>query len=220
MQLSRLASLSPGKVLDYLAPDSIRSLLLLYKDIRAFIKKERGLYEILEYDTTLELLDGRGNLARLTKRQRVKFLQDSVLAFQDYVWGDGETFASYTCSPGVVVDRYQEGDRWNVLISLRETKNSGDIEQFHIERCIKQGFTNQDEWSQVEIRHKTRRLRMSVIFPQARHCRSARLVTRSQHTSRKLGPQHLHELPDGRQQLTWETRDIKQLEVYTIKWRW
>jgi hypothetical protein len=30
----------------------------------------------------------------------------------------------------------------------------------------------------------------------------------------------LRELPDGRQQLTWETRDIKQMEVYTLKWRW
>jgi hypothetical protein len=224
MQQSVLASLGAGpllhKLLDLLTPDFLRSLLLLYKDLRAFIQKERGLYEILEYESTLDLLDGRGKMARLTKCQRVKFLQDSVLAFQDYGWGDGETFASYACSPGVVVDRYQEGDRWNVLISLRETKNSGDIEEFHIQRCIKGGFTGKEEWSQVEIRHKTRRLRMRVIFPKGRPCRSARLITRSQHTSRTLGSEHLRELPDGRQQLTWETRDIKQMEVYTLKWRW
>lgn len=224
MLQSVLASLSTGlalrNLLDFLTPDFLRSLLLLYKNLNAFIQKERGLYEILEYESILDLLDERGKVARLTKRQRVKFLQDSVLAFQDYGWGDGETFASYTCSPGVVVDRYQEGDRWNLLISLRETKNSGDVEEFHIERCIKGGFTGQEEWSQVEIRHKTRCLRMRVIFPKGRPCRSARLITRSRHTSRTLGPEHLHELPDGRQQLIWETRDIKQMEVYTLKWRW
>ena len=42
-------------------------------------------------------------------------------------------FGEYKCLPGVEVDRYQEGDRWNILISLRETKSSGDIEDFYID---------------------------------------------------------------------------------------
>lgn len=223
MQLPTLLLSSTGflrSLLDFLTPDSLRSLLLLYKDLRAFIQKERGLYHILDYDVTVELLDTKGKVAVQKKRQKVKFLQDSVSAFVDYVWGDGENFDAYACSPGVVADRYKEGDRWNVLISLRETKNSGDIEEFHIERRVRDAFLSEDEWYQVEIRHKTKRLRMSIIFPKGRPCRSAHLVTRSRHTSKKLGPDHLSELPDGRQQLTWETRDIKQLEVYTLKWRW
>jgi hypothetical protein len=207
-------------VFAFVTPDYLRSLLLLYQDIRAFLKKERGLYEILEYESNLELLDPTGATAKLTKRQRVKFLQDSVLAFQDYAWGDGETLATYECSPGIVADRYKEGDRWNILISLRKTKNSGDIEEFYMARTINQGFTSENEWNQVEVRHKTQRLRMCVVFPKERHCRSAQVVTRSQHTTQELGPKHLIRLPDGRQQLTFETANIKHLEIYTLKWHW
>lgn len=224
MLQSVLASLSTGltlhKLVDFLTPDFLRSLLLLSKDLKAFIQKERGLYHILDCDITVELLDAKGKAAVQKKRLKVKFLQDSVSAFVDYVWGDGENFDSYACSPGVVADRYKEGDRWNVLISLRETKNSGDVEEFHIERRVRDAFLSEDEWYQMEIRHKTKQLRMSIIFPKGRSCRSAHLVTRSQHTSKELGPDHLTELPDGRQQLSWETGDIKQLEVYTLKWRW
>ena len=64
-----------------------------------------------------------------------------MIAFQEYARGDGEIFAEYRCAPGVVVDRYQEGDQWNVLISLRETKSAGDIQDFHTTRTIKGGFT-------------------------------------------------------------------------------
>jgi hypothetical protein len=103
-------------------------------------------------------LDRKGERARFHKRQRVKFLQDNILAFQDYAWGEGDIFATYRCSPGMVVDRYQEGDRWNILISLRATKGRGDIEEFTIEREVTGGFTQAEEWRQVEIRHRTRRL--------------------------------------------------------------
>ena len=43
-----------------------------------------------------------------------------------------EIFADYSCRPGEVTDVYQEGDRYNILISLRETKAAGDIEDFYI----------------------------------------------------------------------------------------
>ena len=99
-----------------------------------------GIYEILEYESTLELLDSKGQTAIFSKRLRVKFLQDHVIAFQDHAWGDGDNLGHYTCSPGVIVDRYRDGDRWNILISLRETKNTGDVQEFYIRRAIKRGF--------------------------------------------------------------------------------
>ena len=72
------------------------------------------MYEILDYDTTLELLDSSGHTAVVHKRQKVRFLQDNTLVFQDYAWGEGKIFEhGYKCAPGVVVDRYQAGDRWN-----------------------------------------------------------------------------------------------------------
>ena len=120
------------------------------------VERNRGMYEILEYETTLDLADPKGHKAIFHKRQKVRFLQDNILAFQDYAWGDGEVFTSYKCTPGVVVDRYQEGDRWNILISLHQTKNKGDTEDFHIERVANNGFTNHEEWFQTELRHPCR----------------------------------------------------------------
>ena len=157
------------------------------------------MYEILNYEATLELLDTKGKEAVYQKHQRVKFLQNHIIAFQDYAWGDGETLATYQCAPGVVVDRYREGDRWNILVSLRESKNKGDIEDFHIDRTVKNSFIKDHEWVQTEIRHWTKRLKINVIFPAKRRCQRATLVERSLHRTTVLESAHFHDLPDGRQ---------------------
>lgn len=194
----------------------------LYQIIRGWVGQQQpaGMYEILDYDSTLELVDAQGQQAVFKKLQRVKFLQNNIIAFQDYAWGDGDIFEDYQCSPGEVVDRYREGDRWNILISLRETKSAGDVTDFHIQRMARNSFTQTEEWFQTEIRHPTRRLRMAIIFPKGRACQRAVLLQRSQHQTTVLGPEHFTILPDGRQQLIWETEQIKQFEIYTLKWSW
>jgi hypothetical protein len=154
------------------------------------------------------------------KHQRVKFLQDQILAFEDYVWGDGELFARYRVSPGVAADRYQESDRWTVLISLREAKQRGDVQDFHIERVVKNGFTQAEEWQQAEIRHHTRSLRLAIIFPQARPCRRASIRLRRRNQAITLGQEHFQQLPDGRQLLSWTTSNVRPLEVFTLRWQW
>ena len=183
-------------------------------------RSESGIYEILHYDSTLELLDPTGHTAFFHKRQQVRFLQDNIIAFQDYAWGDGNIFTDYRCSPGVAVDRYQDGDRWNILISLRETKSRGDITDFRLERTIRGGFVQRKEWYQAEIRHSTRRLRMAVIFPKERLCQRATLHQRKRNRTQVLGSEHLVQLPDGRQLLAWETTQVHHLEVYTLRWHW
>ena len=183
-------------------------------------ESHEGLYEVLEFDAVLELLDPEGKTAIFKKRQRIKFLQDYVLAFQDYAWGEGDIFVDYKCSPGVVVDRYQEGDRWNVLISLRATKNSGDVEDFFIERRVTGGFTKNEEWWQSEMQNQIRWLKLSVIFPPERHCKHAVLVERHRNSTTPLDSTCLTDLPDGRQILTWETHKPKRFESYMLKWQW
>jgi hypothetical protein len=197
-------------------------VLDLYRGLRQWLirKVHTGMYEMLDYDCTLELVDSKGKLATFKRHQKVKFLQDNVIAFQDYAWGQGELFARYKVSPGVEVDRYRDGDRWNVLISLRETKSRGDIEDFYIERTVRNGFTKDQEWRQVEVRHQTRRLRLATIFPKNRHCQRAILLQRSRNRTTVLDREHFSELPDGRQVLTWETHNITRLEIYTIRWSW
>lgn len=179
-----------------------------------------GAYEILDYEAVVELVDTKGKLALFKKRQRVKFLQNSIIAFEDYAWGDGDILADYKCTPGVVVDKYKEGERWNILISLRDTKSVGDVEQFHIQRTVKGTYIKDEEWLQTEIRRHTQRLKMSVIFPQKRACKHAVLVQRSANRSTELGPEHFDTLPDGRQMVSWETAHAKGYEIYTLKWHW
>src|ERR1700752_2585592 len=147
-----------GLLLRLLSQDWLGLLPDLYRALRLWLKHYRhpGMYEILDYDSTLDLVDPKGKTAIFKRRQRVKFLQDHILAFQDYAWGDGEIFGDYKCSPGVIVDRYREGNQWNILISLRETKSAGEVIDFYTERTIKEGFTKDEEWWQVEIRHQTK----------------------------------------------------------------
>ena len=93
-----------------------------------------GMYEILDYHSTLDISDERGEHALLARREVIRFLQDNVVAIHDHAWGDGDIFAEYHCQPGIPVDFYQDGSKHNVLISLRETKNRGDIVELSIER--------------------------------------------------------------------------------------
>ena len=183
-------------------------------------EKPTGLFEILEYDSTLEIHDPQGHLATVNRLQSVRYLQDYVIAFQDHAWGDGEVLADYKISPGVVVDKYREGNRWNILVSLRETKSKGEVEDFHIERTVKDAFIQDVEWYQTEIWLPVRHVRLSVIFPQSRPCTRAVLLQRSNNKRIQLDNRNFATLPDGRTLLTWEKSYPKRAEVYTLQWEW
>ena len=219
-----LSAASPTSILNALT--SLLSLSTLsaavdfYQKIQQWLPGNSSPYEFLECESTLELIDPQGTSALLSKRQKVKFLQNHIIAFEDFAWGDGDVMVDYRCSPGVIVDRYQEGDRWNVLISLRETKNKGDIEEFTIERMEIDTFTKDEEWQQIEIRRRTHQLQVNIIFPKERLCQRATLNQRTHSRVTVLGPEYFHRLPDGRQRLTWETKNARSYDIYTIRWRW
>ncbi|MBZ0285026.1 MAG: hypothetical protein K8L97_30100 [Anaerolineae bacterium] len=177
-----------------------------------------GPYEVLEHRVTLELKDDKGKKAIYYKDQKVRFLQDNVIAYQDKAWGAGNIFADYKCSPGVVVDRYREGHRYRVLISLRESKKRGDLETFHIERTITDGFTRPEEDFQTDIDHRTHYLSICVIFPKNRLPQDVRLIEQNATRSRPLD--HHQVLADGRVQIIWETKHPQLYESYILAWHW
>ena len=216
----RSVSLFAGEFWSLLSWRYCKPFLELYFSLRQWLSSASDLYEILDYESTLELCDAKGATAIFEKRQRVRFLQNNIIAFEDYAWGDGDVLADYKCSPGVVADHYREGDRWNLLISLRETKHKGDITEFHMNRLEKQSFTQPDEWQQTEIRHRIQRLQLNIIFPKRRPCRRATLTQRRHKRAQVLGPEHFHALPDGRQLLTWEGRRVYPYDILTIRWHW
>ena len=178
------------------------------------------MYEALEHDIRLELRDTSGHTAVYSKHQKVRFLQSNVIAFQDQAWGDGDIFADYKCSPGVPVDRYREGHRYRILISLRQSKQRGDVEEFHIERRIKNGFIKSTEDLQTEIDHKTLEVSMTVVFPQARWAKKIVLIEQKTARVTELESKNTQILPDGRQQVQWHMSYPKQFEAYFLHWEW
>jgi len=88
---------------------------------------KQGMYEVLRYETTLELLDVKGKESIFTKKEEVKFLQNNIIAFQDQAWGSGKILLDYQCSPGIPVDFYQFAHKTYILISLRSVVKKGDI---------------------------------------------------------------------------------------------
>lgn len=212
--LRRLPSLDPLQALDYLL-----GAYDLFDRLREKFSYH-GMYEILDYASTLTLADPHGKRAVLIRRERIRFLQNNVVAIHDHAWGDGDLFASYKCQPGVPVDVYEDGSKYNILISLRETKDKGDIVDLWIERVIEGGFTGREEWFETEIDHWTRETTLGIIFPNKRHCRRATLSRRSTEKTIPLPQERFALLPHGRQKLTWSTRRPKLHDRYTIKWTW
>lgn len=210
------------KILRQISPQWISLLLDLIVSIQKYVKQTspEGLYEFLQYEFQLELLDTEGRSARLTKHARVKFLQNNVIAFEDFAWGDGNVLVEYACSPGYVVDRYREGARWNILISLRESKQRNDVQDFYMESKLKNSLLGKEEWCQIEMQHRTRFAKIAILFPEKRHCTGAVITERTTNRTSHLDGRNFTVLSDGRQLLSWENIEPRQFETYTIHWTW
>ena len=222
---SRVQNWLPSLLYGFLRQDLLQVLINLPETWNAFARLKdklcyHGMYEILDYDATLVIVDPLGEKAILTRREVVRFLQNNVVAIHDHAWGDGEFFDQYNCQPGIPVDFYEDGSKCNILISLRETKNRGDVVEFWIEREIKGGLLEKNEWFETEIDHWMKHLKLSIIFPKERPCRSATLSRRSSEKATLLSQEHFALLPNGSQKLTWETSRPKLHDRYTIKWVW
>jgi hypothetical protein len=208
-------------ILKILNPDIAKLVTMLWETVSNLFQP-KGMYEVTSYDARLELRDPKGEYAVFYKKQKVKFLQDNIIAYHDQAWGEGDIFADYKCSPGVPVDRYKEGKWYRVLISLRETKNRGDTEEFYIERHIRNGFTHRDRvhYFQSKVNHKMDYLGMTLIFPPQCHPKRVVLVEHNKARTTELGASNANALPDGRFEVAWSTTKPKLHELYSLKWEW
>ncbi len=184
------------------------------------IGAEEGMYEVLDYEATLELLDNKGEHARVRKRQKVRYLQNNIIAYQDQAWGDGEILLNYKCTPGVAVDRYRLDKKTIILISLHEVKNRGDEDEFNISWETKHVFTRPTELWSAEVSHLTRKFRLKVIFPATRPPIRASLVEVSTQKATHLSSETIHRLPDNRHEVVWEIDNPRRYETYALRWDW
>jgi len=171
---------------------------------RVVPRQPTGIYEVLEYESTLELKDPEGKNAIFNKRESVRYLQDNIIAYQDQAWGDGEILLDYRCSPGTPVDQYRTGHKTYILISRREVKNKGDVDEFNIQWSIQRSFLQRTGYWETHVTHQTRYLKVSVIFPKSRPPRLATLIESNRQRSHTLA-KSTEVLPDGRWLVTWET---------------
>jgi len=179
-----------------------------------------GMFEVLEYECTLELLDRSGKKARYKKRKKIRYLQDNIIAYQDHAWGDGRILQSYKCTPGKPVDRYRFDFKSYVLISLREVKNRRDVDEFNIQWDMHNSFLKSNESWTTDIGNRTKHIRVSIIFPKGRHPSRLALVENHHRRTHDLGNEYKKHLPNGRLRVTWEKKKPRLYEHYVIKWSW
>ena len=179
-----------------------------------------GMFEVLEYECTLELLDCSGKKADFKKRKKVRYLQDNIIAYQDHAWGDGKILQSYQCAPGKPVDRYRFDYKTYILISLREVKNRGDVDEFNIQWKMQNGFLKFNESWTTDIGDRTKHVHVSIIFPKGRHPTRIAMVENHHRRTHDLGNEYKKRLPDGRLRVTWEKKKPRLYEHYVIKWSW
>ena len=180
----------------------------------------KGPYEVLEYESTLELLDPEGKRAIFRKREKIRYLQDNIIAYQDQAWGDGEILINYRCTPGKPVDCYRSGHKWHMLISRREVRNRKDIDLFNVEWEIHNGFLKATGYWETHVTHPTEHLEINVIFAGSRQPKHMSLVesNRQRCHTYAVGPEML--LPDGRCLFRWVTHRPRLHENYILQWEW
>ena len=179
-----------------------------------------GMYKVLEYDSTMEILDVKGRKARFSKRKKVQYLQDNIVVYQDCAWGDGRILQNYKSQPGKMVDQYRSGYKTIILLSLHEIKNRGDVDDFHISWDIKDGFMRREEFWETNISQKTNDFCVHVIFPKNRRPEHIRVEESNHRKSYPLEKENFSTLPDGRSRVSWRTNKPRLFENYIIKWSW
>ena len=180
----------------------------------------KGIYKVLEYESTLELKDSGGRRATFRKREKVRYLQDNIIAYQDQAWGNGEILIDYRCSPGVPVDQYRSGHKTHILVSRREVKNRGDIDEFNIEWNIRNGFIRKNELWETSVNHPTNKLKTNLIFPRNRPPIKLFLNDGNKNKQKYLDKNEKHQLPDGRWVISWEVNQPIKYKDYVLNWKW
>ena len=194
----------------------------IYQWGKSYVQRLRkpGMYEVLNYESTIEILDPKGKQAIFSKVEELKILQDNVIAIQDQAWGDGKILLDYQCTPGVPVDFYRSGHKTYILISLRDVKQKGDQTNFQVQWKIKNGFLKPMGYWATDVNHYTQNIKISIIFPEKNPPLKLILVESNRQRTRELSREVLTQLPDNRWQVVWEKCNPRLHEHYILKWEW
>jgi len=179
-----------------------------------------GVYEVIEYECTLELKDKDGKHATIHKRKKIRYLQDYITTYLDEAWGSGEILLDYQCSPGIPVDEYHLGHKTYKLISLREFRSKGDIDEFNIVWDMRDGFLLPTGFWGTAINQRMKKLTVKIIFPKDRPPLHLAITESSLKRTHALGNDLQQRLPDGRPTVIWQNETPRLYEDYILSWEW
>ena len=178
------------------------------------------MYEVLDYQSTLEILDPRGMVAKFNKTEKVRFLQDNVIAIQDNLWGVKKNIYAYKCAPGLPVDFYASGHKTTVVISLRNVYSSKDELDLNMQWYLKgERIGREGSWG-THINRYTRKITLNIRFPAERPPIKVWINEGNKKRITELGNESIAQLPDRQWQITWEKKNPRLFETYTMKWEW
>ena len=199
--------------------ENIQNVIQFGKRFKSLINPA-GIYEVLSYESTLELKDSSGEKATFSKREKVRYLQNNIIAYQDQAWGDGEILLNYRSTPGKAVDRHRPGRKTIILISIQNIRHFGDQDEFLIEWEMKGCFLRARESWETSVDHPTHRMRVNIIFPSVRPPTRVELLEETHNKNDSIGDENLVKLLDGRWMVHWETDKPRQYERYILQWDW
>lgn len=179
-----------------------------------------GIYEVIDYECAIEILNKDGTRANIYKKEKIKYLQNNVTSFQDQAYGNGEILLNYHCSPGIPIDQYQFGHNTYKLISLREIRNKGDVDEFNIEWEMNNSFLKPTGFWGTEINHRTKRIKLVIVFPIDRPPLKYSVFEKNYKKTFHLMNDVQKKLPDGRQAIIWEKTNPRLYENYILSWEW
>ena len=194
----------------------------LYSWGKSSIQRMRkpGMYEVLDYKSTLEIMDPRGMVAKFQKKEKVRFLQDNVIAIQDQLWGIKKNIYGYKCAPGLPVDYYESGHKTSVVISLRNIYSSKDELDLNMLWYLKgEPLGKVGSWG-THINKYTHKITLNIGFPAERPPINVWICEENKKRITELGKKSLTQLPDKRWNISWEKKNPEMFESYTMKWEW
>ena len=120
-----------------------------------------------------------------------------MIAYQDQAWGDGEILLNDLWTPGTPADRYRSSCKTYILVSRREVKDNGDVDEFNIEGGIRQGLLQPAEQWETHVTDRTKHLKTNMVFPRSSPARHPVLIEGNPQQSHDLA-KRAQVLPDGR----------------------
>ena len=182
--------------------------------------RKPGMYEVMDYQSTLEILDPRGMVAKFNKTEKVRFLQDNVIAIQDNLWGIRKNIYGYQCAPGVPVDFYASDHKTSVVISLRKIYSSKDELDLNMQWYLKGNpLGNSGSWC-THINRYTHKIKLNIRFPAERPPIKIWINEGNKKRITALGKESITQLSDKQWEIYWEKNNPVMFETYTMKWEW